>query len=55
MTRPFRCQAFSPKLGYLESNEAGNNYIELGNLGRLENFQKMSLTWKHEITCTTAE
>ena len=51
----FTCQAFSPKLGYLESNEAGDKYIKLSNLGRLKNFQKMSFTWKHEITCTTVE
>lgn len=51
----FTCQAFPPKLGYLESNEAGNKFIKLSNLGRLENFQKMSFTWKHEITCTPVE
>lgn len=51
----FTCQAFFPKLGYLESSEAGNKFIKLSNLGRLENFQKMSFTWKHEITCTLVE
>lgn len=46
---------FILKLGYLESNEARNKYITLSNLGRLENFQKISVTWKHEIACTAVE
>lgn len=45
MTRTSCAKHSILKLGYLESNDSRNKYITLSNLGRLENFQKISVTW----------